>query len=44
VVARLIVHATSSSKPLPIPDVAAISSMTGDEALILLQQLALTRK
>ncbi|EKM58047.1 uncharacterized protein PHACADRAFT_139625 [Phanerochaete carnosa HHB-10118-sp] len=43
VIARLVVHATSSSKKIPIPDVAAVANMTGDEALTFLRQLALSR-
>ncbi|KIP12101.1 hypothetical protein PHLGIDRAFT_98440 [Phlebiopsis gigantea 11061_1 CR5-6] len=44
VLARLVVHATSSSDKVPIPDIATIANMTGEEALVLLQRLALTRK
>lgn len=37
-------HATSSSDKVPIPDVATVANMTGEEALALLRRLALTRK
>ncbi|KAI0701338.1 hypothetical protein BC835DRAFT_240829 [Cytidiella melzeri] len=42
VLARLVVHATS--KTMVIPDVTTVASMTGDEALQVLQQLALSRR
>ncbi|GJE96559.1 DUF155-domain-containing protein [Phanerochaete sordida] len=44
VIARLVVHATSSGEKMLIPDAAAVANMTGDQALAFLQQLALSRK
>lgn len=44
VIARLVVHATSSSEKILIPDVTTIANMTGDEALTLLRRLALAKK
>ena len=43
VLARLVVHATTSKETLPIPDLSTIGNMTGDEALQTLQQLALMK-
>lgn len=44
VIARLVVHATSSSAgTVSLPDVATIANMTGDEARHMLTQLALSK-
>ncbi|KAI0087339.1 hypothetical protein BDY19DRAFT_893087 [Irpex rosettiformis] len=42
VLARLVVHATS--RTVEVPDVATIANMTGDQAIQVLQQLALSKR
>lgn len=42
VLARLVVHATKET--IKVPDVATVANMTGDQAIQVLQQLALAKR